>query len=114
MSAIHARPRDDVRSWSAGLPEEFIQCRDFGHLWRPYRAHFDAANNCYERVIRCGRCRTERSQHVGLSGELLSGAYSYPAGYQAPAGSGRLDSGGRAELRLESTLRLMGHDGGKD
>lgn len=99
-----------VAAWSEDLPDSFIMCRDMGHTWRPFRARFSSDANGYERVLRCGRCKTERSQTISMSGLILSGAYTYPEGYQAPAGTGRIDGNGRGALRLESTMRLIAKD----
>lgn len=108
---VHVADTDDVAKWSAALPDTFILCRDIGHLWRPWRASITAENS-YLRVLRCGRCRTERSQELSMSGHTLSASYTYPEGYQAPAGTGRIDTDGRDALRLESVLRLLGKDDG--
>lgn len=101
---------DAVSSWAADLPDSYLQCRDFGHTWRPFRASYDAAENGYRRIMRCGRCKAQRSQLLGLDGSIRSGAYDYADGYTKPAGTGVLDQGGRGTLRLESTLRLIGKD----
>jgi len=85
-------------------------CRDMGHTWRPYKAKYLSDENAYERILRCGRCKTERAQTLSMSGLILTGHYDYPDGYQAPAGTGRIDGEGRGYLRLESTLRIIGKD----
>ena len=96
-----------VANWSSTLPDGFIQCRDMGHTWRPYTAEYDIDVNAYRRVLRCNRCKTKREQYIGLGGLILSGGYTYPEGYQAPKGTGRIDGNGRGALRLESTRRLI-------
>jgi len=108
-SVSSADPKE-VAAWSEDLPDSFIMCRDMGHTWRPFRARFNPEENGYDRVLRCGRCKTERTQTISMSGLILSGGYSYPEGYQAPKGTGRIDGNGRGALRLESTLRLIGKD----
>jgi hypothetical protein len=92
------------------LSDAYIMCRDMGHTWRPFRARFDPEVNGYQRVLRCGRCKTEREQTISASGLILSGHYNYPDGYSLPAGTGRLTGEGRGALRLESTLRLISKD----
>lgn len=99
-----------VADWSSDLPDSYILCRDMGHTWRPFRAVYNSEYNCYDRTLRCGRCKTERSQSISTDGLILSGTYDYPDGYQAPAGTGRIDGNGRGALRLESTLRVIGKD----
>ena len=104
-----ADPRS-VAKWSHELPDEFLLCRDIGHLWRPFTARFLAQRNVYERTLRCARCTTERRQTVSLSGDIASGGYVYAEGYVAPAGQGRLTGRARGALRLESIHRLIGED----
>jgi len=99
-----------VAKWSELLPDAFILCRDMGHTWRPYRATFSKEMNAYDRVLRCGRCKTERAQTLGMDGVILSGNYAYQDGYLSPSGSGRINGAGRGALRLESTLRLISKD----
>jgi hypothetical protein len=97
-------------AWGAGLSDAYLTCRDMGHTWRPFTAQWVPDDNCYTRTLRCGRCQTERHQDIGPDGLVLAGHYSYAEGYTAPAGTGRLDSAGRGQLRLESVLRLIGKD----
>jgi len=99
-----------VANWSSDLPDSFLMCRDMGHTWRPFTARFSADENAYDRTLRCGRCKTERQQVIGMDGTILSGVYLYPDGYLSPAGSGRITGDGRGALRLESTLRLISKD----
>ena len=112
--AVHMAGARDIESWKQGLPEEFLSCRDYGHLWRPFRAHYVPDEHAYQRVMRCGRCRAEREQVLSASGSILSGTYHYEPGYEAPAGVGRMGTEARDSLRLESTLRLLASDEGPD
>jgi hypothetical protein len=97
-----------VVSWSSGLPDSFIMCRDMGHMWRPFMARISPEwQNAYDRTLRCGRCKTERAQVIGLDGQILRSGYVYTDGYLTPLGSGRITGEGRGALRLESTLRLI-------
>ena len=99
-----------VGRWAHQLVDEFLLCRDIGHLWRPFTARYDQQHNAYDRTLRCARCTTERRQSLSLSGEVLSGSYVYAEGYVAPAGQGRLSGNARGALRIESVLRLIGRD----
>lgn len=99
-----------VADWSSNLPDSYLLCRDMGHTWRPFKVRYESELNAYSRVLRCGRCKTERVQSVSLSGLILTGNYTYPTGYQTPQGSGRITGSGRGALRLESTMRLIGKD----
>lgn len=120
--APRARTRSRIRSvqasestvrlggWLGDLPSEFLLCRDLGHTWRPYRAWWDQTERAYQRVLRCGRCKSERVQTLSAQGHPLQGYYNYSDGYQAPKGTGRLVGEDRDVLRLESVLRLVGAD----
>jgi hypothetical protein len=93
---------DAVAHWSEHLPDNYVTCRDMRHTWRPYTAK--PIDGGYERVLRCARCGTRRVQELDMRGHVRRGHYVYPDGYQAPPGTGRMDSDA---LRLESTLRYM-------
>ena len=99
-----------MQQWSAGLPDSYLLCRDMGHLWRPFRAWWSDQDREYKRVLRCGRCKTERHQAISAAGIVNENHYVYAEGYVAPAGTGRMDPEGRGTLRLESVLRLIGKD----
>ena len=91
--------------WVLDLNDQQLLCRDIGHTWRPFRAYLTEYG--YERILRCPRCRTERAQSLSPRGHVLEGHYSYPDGYLAPKGVGRMDSDARDLLRLESIGRLI-------
>ena len=84
--------------------------RDFGHVWRAMTARFDKEHHSFARDQRCQRCKTNRSQTVGIDGSIDGNQYKYPEGYKAPEGSGRWDKDARATLRLASTLRMIKED----
>lgn len=98
--------RASVEDFAAGLPEKHLLCRELGHNWRPWTAEYVKAQRCYERALRCTRCRAERWQTLSRSGEILSSRYVYPDGYVSH-GMGRIVGEGRDALRLESLTRLM-------
>lgn len=95
-------------AWTDSLDDRYLLCRDIGHTWRPFRAGLEESS--YWRVMRCARCKTERSQTLSMSGEIVSGHYDYPDGYLTPKGFGPLYGHHRAHLRLESVLRLIGKE----
>lgn len=100
----------DLDAWAEGLNDGHLLCRDMGHMWRPFRAWWDEEANGYQRVLRCGRCKTERRQLLSSNGAAVSGYYSYADGYVAPKGTGRVTGETKNRLRLESTLRVIGKD----
>jgi hypothetical protein len=96
----------DVASWAGGLSESFLMCREIGHSWRPFSAHWIAEDDCFDRTLRCTRCKTKRVQMLSAHGAIVSSQYIYPDGYQSN-GMGRIVGDGRDALRLESLQRLV-------
>lgn len=97
-----------IDEWAERLPDAYLTCRDMGHTWRPFRAEWHPEENAYWRSLRCSRCRTERAQWISSTGHIAHGnAYTYPEGYTAPPGAGRMDGGGRDAIRLHSVLRTI-------
>lgn len=95
----------EVESFAHELPERFLHCREMNHNWRPYTVgrHKDGG---YERVLRCVRCRTLKTQHLDSHGMIVGSAkYEHPAGY-LHQGMGRIVGEGRGVLRLESIRRI--------
>lgn len=88
------------------LPDAYLDCRDYGHLWSARTARWDSEMRAYERTLGCTRCDTTRTQWLSAYGSTLKGSYNYPEGYQHK-GLGRLDGGARDALRLESVTRLL-------
>lgn len=97
--------REEIASFAAGLRISHLHCREMGHSWRAWVARFDSEHNSYERALRCTRCKTERWEHIGLSGAKLGTSYVYPDGYQCEYG--RIVGEGRDALRLESLTRTL-------
>lgn len=86
-----------------------VQCRDFGHSWRPYSARWIPQDNCYRSELECQRCHTVRTRFLSRTGEQLSSAYDYVEGYQVH-GMGRLTGHDRDIIRLQSILSVLPND----
>ena len=86
-----------------------IQCRDFGHSWRPYSARWMAKDNAYQSQLQCQRCKTLRVRWLSKTGAQLSGSYDYPEGYLVK-GLGRLSGTDRDVIRLQSVLSVLAVD----
>lgn len=95
------------------LRTDYLQCRDFGHSWRPYTARWDARENAYRTELRCSRCKTIRVRWIGPRGQQLDSRYDYSDGYLVK-GIGRLTGSDRDALRLESVLRVLPEDADED
>jgi len=101
------RRGDPLNDWMTHLPQEFVTCRDLGHSWVPYRAWRDSKEREYVQVLRCSSCRTERHRRIDYRGNRSGNSYEYPDDYTAPAGTGVLSAGGRADLRLLAIQRFI-------
>ena len=88
------------------MPDTFLQCRDFGHSWRPHTARALAKRKGYEQTLRCARCLTERRRWIDSRGEIISSGYEYAEGYLV-AGLGRLTGVDRGHVRVASVLRTL-------
>lgn len=100
--------RHELDRWAEDLPDDFLMCRDLGHVWRSYTARL-TGESTYERTMQCERCDTLRHQECSASGAVLGNSYSYESGYLAPRNSGRLTSADRDGLRLSSLMRVIEH-----
>lgn len=88
------------------LSVEYLQCRDWGHSWRPFSALWQAQDNCYCSILRCARCGTERTRYIGSRGQLLGNNYQYADGYTM-AGQGRMTSEDRDHIRYASIQKIL-------
>jgi hypothetical protein len=98
---------DEVRSFAAGLTDEYLECRTIGHLWRPFGADWKRDEQAYLVTYLCNRCNTSRHQWLDRFGDVVKGNYDYDEGYQHK-GMGRIVGRGRSALRLESLTRIIG------
>lgn len=106
MSGVH---EVDVEKAVQKMNIEHVQCRDFGHSWRPFSARWMPDENCYESQLRCSRCSTVRTRWLGRHGEQLGGTYNYAEGYTIK-GLGRLSGADRDHVRLASLMSVLVED----
>jgi len=101
----------DADTFAAGLSDRFLRCRELGHQWRPHAAAYDPKAGVYDRVLRCGGCRTTRHQVLNSRGHVISNHYRYPENYLAK----NLERGSysRDVFRLEAVVRFIDHSSGK-
>jgi hypothetical protein len=90
-----------------GMRVEHLQCRDFGHSWRPFTAR--QVKHIYEQQLRCSRCHTLRKRLLSMRGEVLSSSYEYADSYVIK-GLGRIVGDEKDHLRLASILKLVVED----
>jgi hypothetical protein len=94
------------------MPENFLQCRDYLHAWKPYGARQNP-DRTFTSTLRCNRCTTLKNRTINRHGHVLSVTYDYPEGYTI-AGSGRLDGDARDMIRLRSIMRQINVDTAED
>lgn len=91
-----------AKKWSTAT----LECRSYGHLWRPSTAqHFPKLRYWYV-VRKCGRCTTERHEELDEYGRVFSKWYRYAEGYLTE-NLGRITGDGRGVLRLQTVLRTF-------
>ncbi|WP_037569927.1 hypothetical protein [Phaeacidiphilus oryzae] len=91
---------DAVRDYATGLTFQQLQCRDFGHNWRPHTA-MRRDDGGFDRTLVC-KCKARRVQVLDSYGRIVATHYEYPDGYQMPKGSGRISSDDKGILRIAS------------
>jgi len=90
----------------ADLDDASLQCRDFGHSWRPFDARWIPSRRQYDERLQCGRCKTLRVRLLDSRGGQLAAHYVYPDGYLVK-GLGRLTGTDRDALRLAGVQLLL-------
>lgn len=95
---------EDVRDAAANWTDGQVNCRVYGHAWRPLTVTHRPG--LYTIFQRCGRCRNERQQEVNERGYPVSPwRMTYVDGYLLRK-LGRVGVDGRAVLRLQSLRGL--------
>lgn len=97
----------EVAAQAQEWPDEFLECRTDGHVWRPARATWNAALRYFYAVRRCSRCGTEAHAELTERGHVTAKWYVYADGYLTKR-IGRIVGDGRDALRLASLQRLYG------
>lgn len=106
MRDLNYAAREAVEEFAQGLSISFLQCRELGHIWKPWGARRDDEHNTFERSLRCPRCKTKRHETLSMRGAKLRSHYEYPEGYTTD-GLGRIVGEGRDALRVESMIRTL-------
>lgn len=94
----------DVREFASDLADELLNCRQFGHSWKPYTVELNG--RFYEQVLRCGSCETDRVLSINKRGVVVKSHYRYANGYVLDH-LGRIVGDARAVLRVEGITRLL-------
>jgi hypothetical protein len=90
---------DDVEDEAAGWPNDFLECRLYGHVWRPNRATFNRTLRYYYVVQACSRCHSERHSELDQRGRVTAVWMRYAEGYLTKK-IGRIIGDAKDSLRL--------------
>jgi hypothetical protein len=94
------------------IPDNFLECRDYGHNWKPYNAEVDNRRRFVKRIQQCGNCESFRSHKISTAvrsrGQLIPGSasYSHAEGY-LNKGHGRLTADAKDQIRWYNTELLL-------
>lgn len=85
------------------IPERYLNCRAFGHPWKPYDVEQrpNDPNKRYVQELLCTRCDTLRAIFMDEDARIKGNAYFYPEGYVLE-GIGRLTADENAYIRLRT------------
>lgn len=98
----------DIDAALATMAAGALDCRDYGHNWRPFDA-WRVARGAVEQRLRCQSCGTVRRRLLSRQGDVLAVGYVYPEGYLI-AGLGRLTGSDRGRVRLATLAGLTVRD----
>lgn len=96
------------------IPDDYLLCRDLGHLWQPSDVRISRRQREIERVLRCHNCSTLRTQVLTLGGYLIPGRsftripeqQDLDADHYVLKGVGRLSVDAWAAIRVMSTQHM--------
>lgn len=80
------------------IPNNAIDCRDFGHNWKPFDGGRDGRG--WFRVMRCNSCKVTRHQKLDRGGDITKQWYDYSDNPDY------ILTGGRMTKREHSAIRL--------
>ena len=97
---------DYVREFAAALNDNYLNCRRYGHTWKPWRVQLidSEVGRSYEAITRCPSCKSLATEVLSMSGHQIRRHVKYSEGYLA-SNLGRIAGTGRDVLRLESVTR---------
>lgn len=94
----------EVAEASQQWDDQIVSCRIYGHLWRPLNVTKDGTG--YTVTQHCIGCKNRRWQSMDLNGYASAWHYRYVNQNYVVKDLGRIDSDGRAVLRLAALRHL--------
>jgi hypothetical protein len=107
VSAVRKPRTTSIEAAVNQMTFEQLECRDFGHSWKPYTARILGGRlGGYEFTLICDRCETKRYRQIGRTGALVKSKYDYEPGYLIH-GLGQLTRDDRDEFRLATVVAVI-------
>jgi hypothetical protein len=104
----------DVDAALDRLPAGALDCRAYGHMFRPVDAWYvPRGRGAVMQRLRCAGCGSERRLALARDGDVTASRYDYPDGYLIK-GMGRLTGSDRGRLRLAGLAGLPVRQGPPD
>jgi hypothetical protein len=91
-----------ARQWT----DDVLECRTYGHIWRPHSARYNSRYKYWQVVQRCQRCTSERRRQLTQRGKRTSSYIDYVDGYLSE-GLGRITGEAREILELATITRVF-------
>lgn len=105
--AQHHASVEDAQEAAADWSDQILECRTYGHKWRPATAAYTKDRKAIATTQVC-LCMTERHSTLDArTGWVMAIHYEYPDGYVLK-GLGRIDGDAKGALRLATVQRVYG------
>jgi|SRR6476620_563991 len=95
---------EKARKFIRTLPDNYLQCRRFGHSWRHLTAE-RVGRGAFVQELVCRECTAQKTEIIDSSGDLISASLHYPEGYLSK-GMGYSVRAQKGTLRLETLDRV--------
>jgi hypothetical protein len=106
--------RPTAEDFAASLPDSIVECRAWGHMFRPYTVDRDTKNHHLIAVLRCRSCGSKKPVTLSDAGNMLRSHINYVKGYfpeeKIELGRARdvfrTESFGREETKADQRARM--------
>jgi hypothetical protein len=85
VTRLNREINETSRSVMRDYPNEFVDCRDMGHVWSV--STLTKNGTVLDRTLVCERCSMERSEVISQYGTILTRHYYRPENYTLPKGA---------------------------
>jgi hypothetical protein len=95
----------EVQALASEWTEGMLECRAYGHQWRPSRVVYNKVDRFYAIYQVCPRCGCERYQEMTTIGRVVASFIQYAPGYLAH-GVGRIQGEAKDAVRVAAVVRV--------